>query len=304
MMGQAGDEKRWASVPGERLDVFVGRQLGIPRLKARAWIVAGCVTVAGAPSKPSHRLAAGEEVRFAPPPLRAAEAEPEDLPIGVVHEDADLVVIDKPAGMATHPGPGWWHGSAVNALLQHCGGWKGIGGVATPGIVHRLDRDTSGLLVFAKGEATHRQLLEEVAAGRMLRSYLALVEGRIPGPGVIALPLGRDPEDRERVRVTSGGKAAVTHFTPLAEAPGPRTWLELRLRTGRTHQIRVHLAHLGYPVMGDPRYGRPGQERPMALHARELAFIHPVTGAWLRFTSAPIGWESYGPLPANVAQRS
>jgi 23S rRNA pseudouridine1911/1915/1917 synthase len=232
------------------------------------------------------------------PSVRPHPAEPEALPIAIRHLDADLVVVAKPAGMATHPGPGWWRGSLVNGLLHHVRDWPGVGGVAGPGIVHRLDVHTSGLLVVARTDRAHKALLAAAAAHELERVYLAWVDGLVREPGTISAPLGRDDVEPQRVIVRPDGKVAVTHFRPLSWQAG-RTLLRVVLETGRTHQIRVHMAHLGHPVVGDPRYGKPGAV--MALHAWMLAFVHPVTGQRLQLVEPPPGaWEAFGALPREV----
>jgi len=229
------------------------------------------------------------------PPLRPHPALSQDLALPIRFLDDHLVVVAKPAGMATHPGPGWWRGSCVNALLHSIQDWPGIKGVAGPGVVHRLDRDTSGLLVFARSQRAHRPLLDAVAAHQFRRVYLACVEGEWSEPKTVSAPLGRDDTDSHRVVVRSDGKAACSHFHPVAWEIG-RTWLHVTLETGRTHQIRVHAAHSGHPVVGDSVYGQAGPG--MALHAWQLAFSHPVTGAWLSFEEPPPDtWEAWGLLP-------
>lgn len=290
--------RRLAASGGERLDAFVASAFGIERLEARRWIVAGAVSVEGRSIKPSLRLEPGAVVSVTPPALRASEAQPEDLSLTIVYQDEAVVVIDKPAGMATHPGPGWWHGSAVNALLYAISEWPGIGGVAQPGIVHRLDRDTSGLLVFAKTDDAHAHLLKQAYDRRLRRTYLAWVEGDLMGSGLIEAPLGRDPMDGERVIVTEGGKPARTRYQAIASGPS-RSLVRLELETGRTHQIRVHLLHLGHPVLADPRYHPYPGVGPMALHAWRLGFEHPLTHEPLAFELAPpSSWSVYAGGPS------
>ena len=268
----------------QALETFVAACLDIDRLEVRGWVKDGRVTVDGAPGKASRYVTPGQVIAVDRPPPRPHEAIPQDLPLPIRFEDAHLVVVAKPGGMATHPGPGWWQGSCVNALLHAVPVWPGVGGVAGPGIVHRLDRDTTGLLIFAKTDAAHQALLRAAAGRGLARTYLAWVVGALAGEGVVDAPLARDPDDPQRVTVRPEGKAAVTRWRAVAEGPG-RTLLELVLETGRTHQIRVHLAHLGHPVVGDPVYGAGGPF--MALHAWRLAFAHPITGEPIALDEPP-----------------
>jgi 23S rRNA pseudouridine1911/1915/1917 synthase len=285
-----------AAIDGQRLDVFLAENLpGTTRIAAGALVRGGHVTVVGKPLiKPSTWLAAGDRVQVALPEPEAAEAIPQDLPLPILYADDHLVVVHKPAGMATHPGPGWWQGSAVNALLHHVRPWRPIGGVATPGIVHRLDRDTEGLLAFANGADAQQVLLADIAQRRIARRYLAVVHGRLAGEGLIDLPLGRDPRRPDRVHVREDGKPARTRWRALG-ADGTRTLLRLELETGRNHQIRAHLAHLDHPVVGDPWYGREGDEGPLRLCAYQLGLAHPIHGGRLDFAVAP-AWPEIGLL--------
>lgn len=279
-----------ADVTPQSLETFVGAQLGVDRLEVRKWVQAGLVTVDGQPGKASRYVQPGQAIAVEPPPPTPHEAEPQDLPLPIRHQDAHLVVVAKPAGMATHPGPGWWKGSCVNALLYAVPEWPGVGGVAGPGIVHRLDRDTSGLLVFAKTDVAHQALLKAVAERGFDREYLAWVEGRLEGEGTIDAPLERDPDEPQKVAVRPEGKRAVTHWKAV-ETGDQRSLLAVTLETGRNHQIRVHMAHIGHPVVGDPVYGHGGPF--MALHAWRLGFTHPVTGEKLQFEEAPPAeWET------------
>lgn len=285
-----GDEVLEAVVtePDTRLDVFVAAHApGLDRVAAGALVRDGRVEVPGRPwVKPTTWLAVGEVVRMRLPAPRAAEAEPQDLPLPFLYADDDLVVVHKPAGMATHPGPGWWKGSAVNALLFHVPRWRPIGGVATPGIVHRLDRDTGGLLVFANGEAAHQQLLAAMRDRHIERRYLAVVRGD-PGPaGEVDLPLARDPDRPDRVHVDPAGKSALTRWRAIAHHP-EGTLIELALETGRNHQIRVHMAAIGHPVAGDPWYGDAADGHALRLHAYRLSLTHPRLGARLTCVALP-----------------
>jgi 23S rRNA pseudouridine1911/1915/1917 synthase len=274
----------------------------------QALVASGHVLVDGAPARRAVRLRAGQALTvLVPPPVPAAPA-PEDIPLHVVHEDAHLLVVDKPAGLVVHPGAGAPSGTLVNALLQHVSDLSGVGGVLRPGIVHRLDRGTSGLLVVAKDDATHRALVRQFSGRTVLKEYLALVHGVPARPaGEIDRPIGRDPVRRQRMSVRAPrGREARTSWTRLEVFDGA-SLLRVRIHTGRTHQIRVHLASLGHPVAGDATYGgtrTPSARRAAArealeslcrpaLHAARLAFTHPATGE-------PVDLES--PLPADLAE--
>lgn len=282
------------------------------RSRLATLISTGAVTdAAGAPVRePARKTREGETFLLTPPPPAPVDIAAEAIPLDVVHEDSDLIVVDKPAGMVAHPAPGAWTGTLVSALLHHCGeSLSGVGGVARPGIVHRIDKDTSGLLVVAKSDAAHRGLAEQFAAHSVERVYSALLWGapdrsdpRLAGhPAVsfegptlrIEAPIGRHPADRKKMAVIAGGRRAVTRATPLRRV-GPTTLAECRLETGRTHQIRVHLAHIGHPLVGDPVYGRARKGNAaaeafprQALHAGVLGFVHPSTGEEMRFERPP-----------------
>jgi 23S rRNA pseudouridine1911/1915/1917 synthase len=293
-----------ATEAGERLDVVLAARSGRSRTAAAAWIRGGRVTVNGVAAKAAHVLGGGDRIVATIPPAVAPDARPEPIPLEIVYEDADLAVIDKPAGMATHPAPGSASGTLVNALLAALGPLPAINGVLRPGIVHRLDKDTSGLIVVAKSERAMRSLSLAIARRTVAREYDAVVWGRPPSDeGTIDAPIARDRGVRTRFAVAAGGRRAVTHYRVLerytvgdASARRERdrealrlSLLALRLDTGRTHQIRVHCAAIGAPIVGDATYGagrpRLGVTRQM-LHAARLAFDHPVTGEPLRFVSA------------------
>lgn len=296
-----------AAAGGVRLDLWLVRCLPeLSRARVQALVAEGHVLVDGAPSRPSARLRAGQEVIVLVPPPTTAVPGPEDIPLHVVHQDAHLLVVDKPAGLAVHPGAGRPSGTLVNALLRHVAFLSGIGGVLRPGIVHRLDRGTSGLLVVAKDDATHRALVRQFASRSVLKEYLALVHG-VPSrrQGEIDRRIGRDPVQRKRMSVRAPrGREARTSWA-LVEAFDGVSLLRVRIHTGRTHQIRVHLASVGHPVAGDAAYGgtrtpsaRRGEARAAlaslarpALHAARLAFTHPATGEWVDFSS---------PLPPDI----
>ena len=284
---------------GERLDVFVARRL--PELtRSRVWrlIDEGLVAVEGRPpAKAGIALDAGQRVRVTLPPPEPAVPEPEPIPLRIVYEDDDLLVVDKPAGLAVHPSRGHASHTLVNAVLAHCPELSGIGGVGRPGIVHRLDKDTSGLIIVAKNDAAHLSLARQLKERRVEKTYIALVEGRLKQlEGVIDAPIGRHPARRKKMAVVEGGREARTRYRVLREIDG-RTLVEVRPETGRTHQIRVHFAAIGHPVVGDPVYGRgralvPSLRRQF-LHAQRLAFRHPRTGERL---------ELEAPLAEDLAQ--
>ncbi len=252
----------------------------------------GCVRVNGNIPKPKYNVISGDVVEITIPPAKPVEAEPQDIPLDIVYEDNDVIVINKPQGMVVHPAPGNPDGTLVNALLHHCGQLPGINGMMRPGIVHRIDKDTSGLIVAAKTDAAYKGLAAQIKARTAARIYHAVVEGTVKDDaGVIDAPIGRHPADRKRMAVTDRGRTrrAVTEYEVLARYAG-YTLIEARLETGRTHQIRVHMAHIGHPLAGDPVYGRkrqlfnlPGQ----ALHAARLILTHPVSGEPMEFTAPP-----------------
>jgi 23S rRNA pseudouridine1911/1915/1917 synthase len=289
-----------AADAGTRLDRYLARQRAdLSRTRAQALIARGLVRVDGREARASLALEAGHVVEVAPdaPEPTAPELRAEAIPVPVVFEDEHLLVIDKPAGLVVHPAPGHQSGTLVNALLGRLAPAE-PDAAHRPGIVHRLDKDTSGLMVVARTEAAHTNLAAQMKAHRTVKRYLALVEGHMPvAEGVIEAPIGRDPRQRQRmalVSVAGGGREARTRFRVLGEARG-RSLLELQLETGRTHQIRVHLASVGHPVVGDVTYGRPQAPRPprQFLHAAHLEFAHPVTGEWLTFDA---------PLPPDLAR--
>jgi 23S rRNA pseudouridine1911/1915/1917 synthase len=284
---------------GQRVDVVLAEQAGASRSQARRWIESGLVQVGGRTCRPSRRVVAGEEVHVEPPEPVAASLAPEPIPVTILYEDEDLVVLDKPAGLVVHPAPGHPGGTLVNALLHHCGDLAGIGGVLRPGIVHRLDRGTSGVLVVAKRDTAHVALARQFHDHSVEREYRALVRG-VPtaDAGRVDRPIGRHPRDRKRMSVHARrGREAHTAWRVLQRfRASDHSWLAILPETGRTHQIRVHLAAAGLPVAGDRVYGRARRdtlrlERP-ALHAQRLGFAHPRSGEWLRFEA---------PLPPDLA---
>ena len=280
---------------GQRLDAFLGVMLGeYSRSRLKGFIAAGEVAVNGAAAKPSYRLREGDVVDAAIGPPSGPPVEPEDIPLTVYYEDQDVVVVEKPAGMLTHPAGRVYSGTLVNALLHRVGALAPVGGPARPGIVHRLDKGTSGVLVVARSELAHKSLVKQFSRRTTGRTYVALAAGSLPlEEGTIEAPIGRSSRNPKLFAVSPlAAKEAKTTFAVLERFGGEATLLRLRLYTGRTHQIRVHLAYLGYPVLGDETYGKPSDviDRP-ALHAHTLAFDHPASGAKMRFLS---------PLPPDI----
>jgi 23S rRNA pseudouridine1911/1915/1917 synthase len=310
-----------AAQAGERLDRALAAHLEeLSRSRLKALILAGHVTISGRTIRdPSHHVNAGDEIAVAVPPTAPAEPGPEPIPLAVVHEDDDIIVIDKPRGLVVHPAAGNWTGTLVNALIAHCGAsLSGVGGVRRPGIVHRLDKDTTGLMVVAKNDRAHRSLAAQFAdhgrTGPLERGYLAFAWSAPDRPkGVIDKPIDRHPQARERMAVRTEGRPAVTHWQVLERYPPSgapvASLIACRLETGRTHQIRVHLAAIGHPLLGDDVYG-PGFKTKavllpqaarealealsrQALHAYMLGFEHPVSGEHLVFRSE---------LPSDLAR--
>lgn len=294
---------------GDRVDLFLSEQLpGISRSRIQKAIRAGEVFVDGdIAGKPSVSVRENQSVQLKFTPPEPMKAVPEDIPLDIVYEDGDLVVVNKSHGMVVHPAPGHASGTLVNALLHHCRDLSGIGGVLRPGIVHRLDKDTSGLLVVAKNDRTHVSLSAQLMERKVKRVYHAIIWGEMRSKeGVIEAPVGRSPRDRKKITVLeSGGREAVTYYYVMDTIP-PFQYIRVKLGTGRTHQIRVHLQYVGRPVLGDPDYGgrklRKGEmdavqrrtaEKALslidrqALHAAELSFIHPAEGREISF-SAPL----------------
>jgi len=293
----------------DRLDRFVAARLDLSRTRVQKLVAAGKVTVDGGSAKKSEALEPGSVVEVRVPPAEPVDIVAEALPLDVVYEDEHLLVVDKAAGMVVHPAPGHRTGTLVNALLHHVPNLSGVGGRARPGIVHRLDQDTSGLLVVAKTDSAHRRLADALRARRIKRLYVAASWGHLDeSPSIIDAPIGRDPKDRKRMAVVEGGRHAVTRVE-VREQWLRADLLDVALKTGRTHQIRVHLAHIGHPVVGDETYG-VGWERGLGgpsrrwvdelarrvprhfLHAGRLVFEHPATGQRMEFES---------PLPEDLA---
>ena len=301
------DEGEWirhtvAANDGSRLDAYLAAQLPLSRSRIVQLIETGMVRVDGEVPRKRDVPAVGNLIEVRVPPAEPSPLTPEPIALDILYQDPDLLVIDKPAGLVVHPAPGHRSGTLVNALLHQVDDLSGIGGVLRPGIVHRLDRDTSGLLIVAKNDLAHRRLAEDLRRRRIVRRYLAAAWGHLAREEeTVDAPIGRHPGDRKRMAVVEGGRRAVTHFRVL-ERWRAADLVQAQLETGRTHQIRVHLAQLGHPVVGDPVYGA-GRERGFSgdargwarqlarrvtrqfLHAAELRFVHPRSGEEMRFKS-------------------
>ena len=286
---------------GERLDKHITEELEgeVSRTQVQEWIKAGHVLVNGGAAKANYKLSADDRIRVQVPEPETPDVRPEPIPLDIVYEDADVIVVNKPRGMVVHPAPGHASGTLVNALLYHCRDLSGINGVLRPGIVHRIDKDTSGLIMAAKNDKAHQSLAVQLKEHSVKRKYTAIVHGQMEHrQGTVDAPIGRDDKDRKKFAVTSkNGKRAVTHFVVL-ELMREYTLIELQLETGRTHQIRVHMRHIGHPLVGDPVYG-PARNRfskwiqGQALHAGVLGFRHPSTGNMLEFEA---------PLPEDMSR--
>ena len=300
-MHQQEEQVQRVTVPedkaGERLDKFLGDwRPEITRSAVQKWLDQGLVTKDGLPLPKKYKVQKGDTLQVCIPPAEPLEAQAEPIPLSVVYEDEDLLVVDKPKGMVVHPAPGHNSGTLVHALLHHCGdSLSGINGVIRPGIVHRIDKDTSGLLIVAKNDFSHTRLAEQIQAHTFTREYSAVVYGSFKeDSGTVDQPLGRHPTDRKKIAVlpnSPSARRAVTHFWVVKRFQG-FTQLRLRLETGRTHQIRVHMAYLGHPVAGDPVYGPKKSITSLegqCLHAGKIGFVHPRTGEYLEFEA---------PLPA------
>lgn len=268
---------------GQRLDVFLAESIeNLSRSAAQKLLENGCVTQCGKALRKQDKTVAGAEYDVVLPEVKEVEITPEDLPLEIVYEDADVLVINKPKGFVVHPAPGHWNGTLVNALMYHCkNSLSGINGELRPGIVHRIDKDTSGLLIVAKNDFAHQTLAAQLKDHTLSRTYEAIVCGSIrEDAGTVDAPIGRHPADRKKMAVTEkGSRNAVTHYTVLGRYRG-YTHVQCRLETGRTHQIRVHMAYKNHPILGDTVYGHKGKELGIdtqCLHAKALTFVHPRT---------------------------
>ena len=277
---------------GERLDVLTAALADVTRSRAGTLIRDGLVLVGGVPqTKAGFKPRCGDELRVELPEAAPARVEAQDIPLEILYQDADLAVVYKPSGMVVHPAAGNPDGTMVNALLQHLDRLSGIGGEIRPGIVHRIDKDTSGLLLVAKNDFSHASLSEQIKAHSVQRAYMAIVQGGMRQEcGTVEGPIGRHPSDRKKMAIVSGGRDAVTHWRVLEPLKGA-TLLECRLTTGRTHQIRVHMASIGHPLLGDPLYGPKKMPYPVQggqlLHAFRIGFVHPRTGEEMLFEAPP-----------------
>ena len=268
---------------GQRVDAWLAANLeDVTRSAAQRLLEEGRVTCGGKPLAKNYKLNGAETLEVSLPDPEPVDVLPQDIPLDVVYEDADVIVVNKPKGLVVHPAPGHPDGTLVNALLHHCGdSLSGIGGELRPGIVHRIDRDTSGLIIAAKNDFAHQKLAAQLQDHTLARIYRCIVTGNLrEDAGTVNAPIGRHPVDRKKMAVVSNGRPAVTHWTVLERFPG-FTYVECRLETGRTHQIRVHMAHIGHPILGDTVYGNkkpvPGLQG-QCLHAVGLRFHHPRTG--------------------------
>jgi len=272
---------------GTRLDVYLTEQMNSSRSYVQGLIKDGAATINGKPAKANLKLSEGMVIQVNVPEPQSLDVKPEDIPMDILYEDHDIIIVNKVRGMVVHPALGNYTGTLVNALLFHCKDLSGINGAIRPGIVHRLDKDTSGVMMAAKNDMAHIGLAEQVKNHSAKRSYYAIVHGNIvEDHGTIKAPIGRHPKDRMKMAVTfTNSKEAVTHFN-VVERYGQHTLIECILETGRTHQIRVHLAHIGHPVVNDPFYGYRKMEFPIvgqALHSRTLDLVHPITDKQMHF---------------------
>ncbi|MFC1595783.1 RluA family pseudouridine synthase [Candidatus Margulisiibacteriota bacterium] len=279
-----------------RLDQYISQQYGISRAYTQKLIKQGTVTVNGLTAKASYQLQADDKALADIPTPEKIEALPEDIPLDIVYEDEDLLAINKQAGMVVHPACGHHSGTLVNALLAHCDDLSGIGGMERPGIVHRLDKDTCGLILVAKNDRAHQALSKQFKGRTITKKYRTLVQGNVLNDnGTIDQPLGRNPQNRKKMVVTANphfkSRNAVTHYSILHRFHSA-TLLDIGLETGRTHQIRVHLAFIGHPIIGDPIYGKQ-KSSGLRLQAYFLEFQHPVSGKTITLTIPPLKWGEY-----------
>lgn len=274
---------------GKRIDKFISEQYeSYSRSFIQQLIDDGQVRVNGTPVKKNHRLKPDERVEITVPAPQVLDVGAEEIPLSILYEDDQILVIDKPEGMVVHPAPGNETGTLVNALMHHADRLSSINGVVRPGIVHRIDKDTTGLLVVAKTDRAHQFLSEALKTHAIARTYYALVHGNVGAPGKVDLPIARNPKNRLKMSVVKGGREAVTHYMPIEHFGTAYTLLKVELETGRTHQIRVHMQAIGHPILGDPLYGVKKEKvkhHRQLLHAKELRLVHPLTGEEMVFIS-------------------
>ncbi len=272
---------------GIRADKFISDNSDISRTLAAKLLDSGGCLINKRPCGKNYKVKTEDEIEITLPDAEEPEIMPEDIPLNIVYEDNDLLVVNKPKGMVVHPAPGHYSGTLVNALMYHCrDSLSGINGVIRPGIVHRIDKDTSGLLIVAKNDTAHNGLAEQIKIHSFTRRYEAVVLGGVRENGTVNAPIARHKTDRKKMSVSEDGRGAITHYEVIANYD-KYSHLRLTLETGRTHQIRVHMAYIGHPVAGDPVYGdgKPKWLEGQCLHAREIGFVHPITGKDLFFTS-------------------
>ena len=273
---------------GTRIDSYISDNIdSLTRSYLQKMIKEGCVTANGKPVKPSYSLKAGDQIAFTLPESIEPNIEAEDISLDIIYEDEDLLIVNKPKDMVVHPAAGHYTGTLVNAIMFHCkGNLSGINGVMRPGIVHRIDKDTSGSLIICKNDLAHNGIAEQLKDHSIKRIYHAIVYGELTEDGTVDKPIGRDPKDRLKMAVVPNGKSAVTHFHVLKQLKG-YTYISCRLETGRTHQIRVHMASIGHPILGDDVYasGRKTSIKcqGQTLHAKTIGFNHPRTGEYMEF---------------------
>lgn len=287
-------EKKLLTVPmektGERIDKYISDELCETRTSIQKWMKANLILVNGNVVNKNYKIQGEDSIEINIPDIISCDTEAESIPLDILYEDDDLLVVNKPKGMVVHPAPGHPDGTLVNALLAHCGNsLSGIGGVSRPGIVHRIDKDTSGLLMVAKNDFAHQALAEQIKAHTFTRVYETIVSGHLKDDkGIVNQPIGRNPKDRKKMAVTTiHSRNAISHYEVLERLSG-HDYVRVRLETGRTHQIRVHMQYLGHPVLGDPLYGIEKKVKNLdgqCLHAKVLGFVHPRTKEYMEFSS-------------------
>lgn len=283
---EKGKYEIWVENSGERIDKYLSKKISLSRSQIQELIDKGLVKVNEKDIKSSYKVKMGDKIEVIIPPPEETEIKPQDIPIEIIYEDDDVVIINKPKGMVVHPAHGHYNDTLVNALLYRIKNLSGIGGEIRPGIIHRLDKDTTGLLIIAKNDISHQRLSEQLKNRTLKRIYWAICEGEIPWEEKrVEAPLGRHPIDRKRMAIVPYGKLAITNFKVLERFKG-YTLISADLETGRTHQIRVHISHLGFPILGDEVYGRIDKRfgiKGQLLHAKKISFIHPTKNVPMEF---------------------